>query len=805
MMKIESIVIRGVRGIRDEMKLELKGRSLLLHGDNGSGKSSIERALRWALTGQERPTDEEPFTTESSYRRHVEVEPDYPMVEVRLDESDYVRVTPTEYESTDAAAAYVAACQRGIPFLRRVELLDVLTQKPVERFQYLESFLGFEHVDDTVRGIAAARDTMAASLARGQRGYAAQIGALRPLLPAPRQSQSSTVDQLVEQAIAAVVDVRLVAPGSMWDEANSAVLGFSLDDGEESLAARSAAMSELADAFSAFRSSLPSELPDPLELEGRRRNLESVVVDSAQASTIEHALAHFRTAEGDSCPVCQQPVDWQRTMESLEQRSRDLVEYLQLVRDRDAAADGWLRVWRGFLAHQERLARFHPADKASLAALAEMPAKLSVLHEQAEYSAEEREAMVALGSEALVAYLANASASARRLTAGGPSPSQLPQIRLIASLFQRMGEALPGIRRLERENIATERRHAHVIRLHDALKRARQDVARETLAEIGERVSEYYRFIHPADADDESTGAPSVVVQRHGRGTAFVRGEFADKEVKNPKWVYSDGHLDTVGLCLFLALRRYRADEADDAKLLVLDDVVVSIDLGHARRLIELLKEKFADHQILLLTHNGLFAHWCANLIPGLRRLQIKRWSLAAGPQVGDYGQAKEQLQQSMDGGVAKEVALGLMWLMDEWLGEARFAYQVSVPAKPDERYTLTDIWNPFAKVIKRLGLALDSGLGGAVDLVRQLHDLPAIRNALSAHENEFAREFPRAVVVETARKSVGLVEALYCDGCCTFARPVPDRFNPSIVHCHCRRLRYIGEESTSGSESAAV
>jgi predicted ATPase len=49
-MKIQQVEIAGVRGIRSSITLPLEGRSLLLHGDNGTGKSSVERALRWAVT-----------------------------------------------------------------------------------------------------------------------------------------------------------------------------------------------------------------------------------------------------------------------------------------------------------------------------------------------------------------------------------------------------------------------------------------------------------------------------------------------------------------------------------------------------------------------------------------------------------------------------------------------------------------------------------------------------------------------------------------------------------------------------------
>ena len=51
MATIEKIKIKGFRGVRDELELTLpNSKSLLLYGDNGSGKSSILDAIEWFLT-----------------------------------------------------------------------------------------------------------------------------------------------------------------------------------------------------------------------------------------------------------------------------------------------------------------------------------------------------------------------------------------------------------------------------------------------------------------------------------------------------------------------------------------------------------------------------------------------------------------------------------------------------------------------------------------------------------------------------------------------------------------------------------
>jgi recombinational DNA repair ATPase RecF len=46
-VKIKAITIKGFRGVKDQFTLVLDSKSILLFGDNGSGKSSITDAIEW--------------------------------------------------------------------------------------------------------------------------------------------------------------------------------------------------------------------------------------------------------------------------------------------------------------------------------------------------------------------------------------------------------------------------------------------------------------------------------------------------------------------------------------------------------------------------------------------------------------------------------------------------------------------------------------------------------------------------------------------------------------------------------------
>jgi chromosome segregation ATPase len=45
MIKLKNMKIRGLRGVRYDMELPLGGRSTLIYGENGSGKSTVSDVI----------------------------------------------------------------------------------------------------------------------------------------------------------------------------------------------------------------------------------------------------------------------------------------------------------------------------------------------------------------------------------------------------------------------------------------------------------------------------------------------------------------------------------------------------------------------------------------------------------------------------------------------------------------------------------------------------------------------------------------------------------------------------------------
>ena len=83
-VKIKRVNIHAFRGIPD-LELELEGRSLLLRGENGTGKSSIVEAIEFFFTGKISPLEGVQGLSLQRHGPHVNFTPNDVNIEITFD------------------------------------------------------------------------------------------------------------------------------------------------------------------------------------------------------------------------------------------------------------------------------------------------------------------------------------------------------------------------------------------------------------------------------------------------------------------------------------------------------------------------------------------------------------------------------------------------------------------------------------------------------------------------------------------------------------------------------------------------
>lgn len=153
----------------------------------------------------------------------------------------------------------------------------------------------------------------------------------------------------------------------------------------------------------------------------------------------------------------------------------------------------------------------------------------------------------------------------------------------------------------------------------------KQEYINNMLFEIRDDIKYFYDYIHN---DDEITspdfllsGAKKIDVHLDSFGESVDSRSFA-----------SEGHLDTLGLCIFLAFNK----QFNKLGLMVLDDVLTTVDVIHKEKIANLLLEEFEDFQFIITAHDKLWVDELEELCTKYGRdnvvYEIEEWSLDEGP-----------------------------------------------------------------------------------------------------------------------------------------------------------------------------
>lgn len=148
------------------------------------------------------------------------------------------------------------------------------------------------------------------------------------------------------------------------------------------------------------------------------------------------------------------------------------------------------------------------------------------------------------------------------------------------------------------------------------------------LQNIATEVGRLYEIVHPG----EGLNKISLELDPSKRASLEIATEFQGQNGTPPQAYFSDSHLDTLGLCIFLALSQ---KEKPDETILVLDDVLGSVDEPHVERLIEMIySEALKFRQCLITTH---YKPWKQKLRWGWLKngqcqfVELNKWTTTTG------------------------------------------------------------------------------------------------------------------------------------------------------------------------------
>lgn len=621
--RLTAIEIEGFRGFAEPCRLDLDADVLLIHGDNGSGKTSLVDALLWLFTGdvprlaeRAKGTRREADALVNCYAgdsarvclsvttgdgRELTFERRGSSKSHQLDAWEGGRKVADASELLSGAFGDFAEAQLA----EAVQTWGILQQHAIGAalesgaalHQRLSAVIGLERITAFADGASkTAKQLMNKRRQLGDvhKRLTSQLGETRVQL---RQEEETAEEpdaarrilaENVERAAADLPEgIRLSAPPPDLDTA--AAQARRLTEVVE-MAAKAAADQ---DALAAAQKAITVATGELEEELAKLRLKAQEAVQSAPAR-VQLAGAALELLDGaGQCPACGQTVDEASLREHL-------TETLNAAHETAAAAgeaqQAVAKAQTQLLAAQEaeeRAKQLEAGGEQSLGALRSALEQLTSLEVDEQRLAGSALSELAAALEQLLHQLRSAVDAASRDQSG-----VVARLRSEAQALER------EVARAERDHIEAQDHWRRADMLDKAAHRAAERIVEQalqqiqpTFAEVFDRLTTHSTFTELRAKQDIYYGNNQVVPDVVDRQQRLA---------KNPMLVFSAGQLDVVALSYFLGLALNARDGA--LPFMVLDDPLQSMDVVNALGFADLCRRVREHRQLIVTTHDRRFA-----------------------------------------------------------------------------------------------------------------------------------------------------------------------------------------------------
>lgn len=301
----------------------------------------------------------------------------------------------------------------------------------------------------------------------------------------------------------------------------------------------------------------------------------------------------------------------------------------------------------------------------------------------------------------------------------------------------------------------------------------RQKFTDSIIGEIAKEVGKLYEKVHPGEGLDKI----ALELDPARRASLNLGATFAGHDAP-PQAYFSQSHLDTLGLCVFLALAaRDRATET----VLILDDVLGSVDEPHVDRVIGMVYEVSVGFQHTIVTTH--YRPWREKyrwgwLKPGqpCQFVELTGWAIDDGIRIINSLPEVERLRTLLRESPSdiQSVCSKAGVILEAALDYLTQKYECPVPRRHGAAYTLGDLLPAISNKLRdALEVDMRDGLTDATappnttvglkPILDELTRIAQARNAFGAHFKTISFELLDTDGIGFAKQVLNLVDTLVC------------------------------------------
>ncbi len=614
-LQINSLTVSGFRGIAETRTFSFEGKDVVVVGPNGSGKSTILQAIEFLTTGRIEALRGS-GAGRISRNKHVpnrSVDPDDTFVEATVEIAGKPITLRREYTKRNQLQAdtrpselseFLEVADNGLLHLTRSELLSLIITTPGKRKDEIQKLLDLNGIDSKRRQLKRFKrkcESEINSIEKNKRSAESHLTDALGINTVTEVSIKKGVNKIREDLGGEPID-SLSSVGSFRDGIESPVEQASHPLSRSDTRAR---VESLVDWFDSEIDGVANDLSKlQSEIEALFADKE-LISDVSELSLIRRGKTLVKPFT-ENCPLCKSPFaqgELESLLEEREQRLLRVNERTDTVAEMTQEINTKLEEPLAELKHLIETLRESDVD-INLPALASYHYVLKTI--QKELEADLVDDINSIDTSTFDFDLYDDTAKAvvtdlQEIADNRPQRSRLEtQWDALKTATENHELWLEAKTRLT----AAEKAHSEFTTAHGEFIAARDEILGEVYDEISDLFIDFYTTINPDENNIDSILSPT------NTGVQF-NIEFNGQGDHPPHALHSEGHQDSMGVCLFLAL----ADHFSSLQRmpLLLDDVVMSIDETHRQRVAEMFVSYLPNRfQLFITTHDR---EWARQLV----------------------------------------------------------------------------------------------------------------------------------------------------------------------------------------------
>lgn len=809
-MKLIELEIQNIRGIK-KLKLNQDGKNLVIYGPNGSGKSTVVDAIDFLLTGKiSRLTGEGTSgITLKEHGPHINNQPAEAIVKGKIKIPGFdepVEITRCmeepnklqyDEEYSNLLEPIIQISRRGQYILTRKDILKYITASPNNRAEAIQALLNLSDIERIRKKLVKIRNKIERDFKASGKGLNTAENAIldttqidtfnnEKILKFANENRAVLKAEPISDLIQSKLRIGLKTPMEIPKKNVKEIMEIGEDIQSLEKILSNLNLQEIIE----YIDELNNTIDELNQNAGAIQSLNKLKLTEIGLKLID---------ETSNCPLCDATWNKGELVKKFNQRIKLAIKTRKIRSKIESISSKLMNQIQHEISIIEKIENSSKSLKIDKK-IPEFQNWLQKLRELADifYNSLKNYTIILFTREKIKKILAplNISENLQKLKSDvkKKTPKSTPE-QISWDKLTRLDEDFKIYESVKIEFSSLKNSFERAELLVLSFQQAKDKILLGLYEDIRDKFVELYKTLHGNDEKhftakiEPNQAGLNFEVDFHGYGT------------HPPLALHSEGHQDSMGICLYLALVEKVNSNLID--LVILDDVVMSVDVDHRKGICTILKQYYPNIQFLITTHDKTWTNQLKseNVVGSKGIVELYNWNIESGPMRMDYKTGIwEPIEEDLSKNDIPSAAARLRRGLEQFFGTVCNDLHVPVIYRLDGKHELGSFLIPAMNEYRSL---MEKSIKSAKswekkDLVLNLEEKDSTRSQIykrtfveqwainvSVHYNNWAnlsrKEFK--LVVEAFQDLCLLFKCNTCGGLLYLATK---KNRPDSIRCNC-------------------